>query len=177
MALTPGTNRQVPEHAIYDANNKQTYLGNQYIYTIGSQTPGVTTEYPLLLLQNPAVSTSAFPSGYKSLFINLKNIISLTGSASALLRVYLNPTITSAGTAQTPLNLRPLSPNTSIATLTLNPTISANGSLVEVIASQALTTFQSQLLEIIDPTQALLITVQTSTTSTAIACELGWFEQ
>ena len=36
MAFLPATQRQVPEHAILDYFNKQTYLGNQYVATLAS---------------------------------------------------------------------------------------------------------------------------------------------
>ena len=69
MGLTPATNRQVPDNSILDYFNKQTYLGNQYVYAVGSIEILSTSEAPYLLLTNPAVTATGFPSGYQSTFL------------------------------------------------------------------------------------------------------------
>src|ERR1700677_4454759 len=119
MAIQPGSNRQLPDHAILDMHGKQAYLGNQYS-CFTSLTVGVTTEVGIFLLQNPAVTTSAFPAQYTSLFCDLRSLTSLTGAQTAVMKVYLNPSAT-PGTPLTPVNSRPASPNTSVATVTLDP--------------------------------------------------------
>ena len=174
MALQPGTNKQIPDHAIMDFYNKQNYLGNAFIYCNPSVEITSTSEYPLLLLSNPAVSATAFPSGYQSLFVNLKKGTCLTANESAIFRYYLNPTGT-AGTAQTAINLRPLSTASSIAALSLSPTISANGSPLESMACLAFETVSSSLMAILDPGQSLLVTVQAASTSTYVSPVLGWY--
>ncbi len=96
MALQPGTNRQVPDHSIMDAFNKQTYLGNQFVYS-SSQTSGGSSETTLYLLRNPAVTSSGFPANYTSLFVNFIKSVCITASQGVTLRAYLTPTVT-AGT-------------------------------------------------------------------------------
>lgn len=176
MALQPGTNRQVPDHSIMDHFEKQTYLGNQYIYSVASSEIGATSETAIILLQNPVVSTNAFPSGYTSLFVNLRKIICLTASQTAIMRLYLNPTFSAAGTAETPINLRPASPNTSIATLSVAPTVSANGTFIEILSSTPMVEDSASKLIVLDPGQTLLITAQVSSDSTFVATELAWYE-
>lgn len=176
MALQPGTNRQVPDHSIMDHFNKQAYLGNYYDYSLGNNEILTTSEYPLILLTNNQPSTQAFPYNWLSLFCDLRNAISVTATQSVILRAYLNPTITSAGTSKTPTNLRSGSSNASVAALSINPTISANGTLVDVIGANAFETAQSQKMLIIDPNHSLLITVQTSSNTTFIGTNIGWYE-
>lgn len=176
MALTPATNRQVPDHSIMDYYEKQNYLGNQFIYT-SSVTPGVTTELPILLLQNPTVVGSGFPSGYKALFVNTRKVSSTTASATAILRYYLSPTFSVAGATQTPLNLRPASPNTSQAVLSTLPTVSANGKLVFFLSSSSFVSDSDGKFVIVDPGQTLLVTAQSSSGSGTLLSSLGWFEQ
>ena len=175
MASTPSTNKQIPDHSIMDAYNKQVYLGQQYGYAV-SNTPASTSETPLLLLQNPAVSTSSFPSGYQALFLNLVKLACLTSGQSAILRIYQSPTVTTAGTVQTPVNKRPASPNTSIASLHLSPTVSANGTLIGILSALPGQPDLTEVLTVLDPAQSVLITVQTSSSSTAVAVQLGHYE-
>ena len=176
MTLTLATNRQIPDHAIFDHYNKQTYLGNRYSYVIATNTPGATTEVDLLLLKNTAVTTRGFPSGNVSLFCDLRKATSLTASQSSIFKFYINPTITTAGTAKTPLNLRTGSPNTSIAALSTGPTIAAKGSLVDSINALTFVQAQSDLLVILDPGKTMLVTVQTSSDTTDIQFGLSWYE-
>lgn len=175
MALTPATNRQIPDHAILDFYNKQLYLGNQYVYAT-NQAIASTAEIPLLLLQNPAISTSGFPSGYVGLFVDYSKLACLTASQNAVIRMYLAPTFSVAGTAKTPLNLRPASPNVSIATLTSAPTVSVNGNLINVLSALPGEPDESHLMTILDAGQTMLWTIQTSANPTSIAAELSWYE-
>lgn len=178
MAQYPGTNRQVPDHAIMDFYNKQVYLGNQYIFASNSQVIAAAAETPLFLVRNPAVTTASFPANYESLFIVWKRIICGTAAQSAILRLYLNPTVTAAGTAQTPLNMRPASlvNQPSISAFTTAPTVSSNGTFLQSLSSSAFNPDQSQLMTILDPGQVLYVTVQPTAVSTAISAELSWYE-
>lgn len=78
------TKNQVPDHAILDYFNKQTYLGNQFMtcqaFTVS------TSELPILLLANPSKTLS--------LFQNLIGALSLTAAHTLAFKVYFNPTIT-----------------------------------------------------------------------------------
>lgn len=171
MALTPATNKQVPEHSILDHYNKQTYLGNKFVSTVTMTSSG-TTEVPILLMSNTQNGTGTG----KSMFVDLKKLVGLTASDSAILRCYINPTVTGAGTPATPTNLRPANANTSVATVATAPSVSANGTLVDVVVVAPLAIGESSLMVIVDPTQTLLVTVQCSAASTATTSMLSWYE-
>lgn len=170
---TPATNRQIPDNAILDHFNKQVYLGNKFKYVLSS-TAGGTSETAQLLLTNPAVTTAAFPNQV-ALFVDLRRLTGLTAASTNVMKVYLNPTVTGAGTPVVPLNLRPASSNVAVAALASGPTVSANGSLVEALAAGALASNSSNDLIILDPGKSLLITLQ-SPTSAVIDAELSWYE-
>jgi hypothetical protein len=172
MALQPATNKQIPDNAILDRFWKQCYLGNQYSYTL-SVTAGGTSEVAEIYLANPA-ATNAFPN-QTALFVFLRQMSGLTAAANNIMRTYLNPTISGAGTTKTAQNMRPGNSNTSIATLQSAPTASANGALIEALAGPAFTTVQAGSLLILDPGQSLLITIQTAS-SAVVDAQIGWFE-
>ncbi len=176
MSLTPATSKQVPDHSIFDAYNKQTYLGNGYIYAVGNLELTNTSEAALWLLKNPAVTTKSFPANYVSLFVVLKNLTCLTASQNAIMRYYVGPTVSVAGTPVTVQNLRPASPNTAVGVLTTGPTASPNGTLVDTIGSNTLVTVESQLMVILDPGQSLLVTSIASSSTTYVAMSLSWYE-
>lgn len=177
MNQSLATNKQIPEHSIMDVFWKQAYLGNQFLYAIGDMEITQTTEYPLFWLQNPSVSAAAFPSGWQALFVNICKIACLTASQNAILRVYLNPTGASDGTAETPLNVRPGNTEiTSIASLALSPSSSGNGSIVETLCAQPGLSDKISGLYILDPGESLLVTVQTSSDSTYIGSSIGWYQ-
>jgi hypothetical protein len=172
MALptpSPATNRQVPDHAILDYYNKQVYLGNQFIYSQSSETVAATSETPIALISNPATSG-------KALFITYRAGSSLTASSSVIFRYYFNPTVTGAGTAKTPLNLRPANPNLSIATVGKDPTTSSNGTFVSSFISAALTSNSSILMAVVDPGSTFLLTATPSVNPTNIEHEIVWYE-
>lgn len=162
---------QIPEKAMLDRFNKQTYSGNQFAVPLAG-TSLTTSESNLLLLKNPAapIQTS------KSLFLNLRKIVCLTASDTALLRVYLNPTVTGAGSAGTAVNLRPaVGVSAMIAVPTTSPSTSASGTLIDVLGSQALYPSESDTLIILDPGQSVLVTGQGSASCT-IDGLIAWFE-
>lgn len=170
----PATNRQIPQDSILDTFSRQSYLGNQFIYAASVSAPG--SETPLFLLSNPVVVGAAFPATYKSLFVNLRKVVCSVTGASSVLKFYFNPTLTGNGTPVTILNARPANLNTPIGVLTSSPTTSANGSLVDSLASAAFSTDESDFMLILDPGQKLLVTVQASAGSTTTLTKLGWFE-
>jgi hypothetical protein len=161
------TSNQVPQNSIMDYFNKQTYLGCQFAVTT-SQVIGAS-ETNILLIQNSSTK--------KSTFINRKTISSLTASNSAILRSYLTPTFSLAGTAATITSMRPANTTiTPLTTVTTSPTTSVNGTLVDVIATTPFATMYSSQLFIIDPGQTMLITLQASAATTTIASQLAWYE-
>jgi hypothetical protein len=178
LATLPATNKQIPDHSIFDYFNKQTYLGNQFsvnhTFSIGA------SETVLILLQNSQSGNSQI---LKALFQNLLTVTSKTSGQSVILNIYSNPTFSNAGTALTPINMRTaytsssVAPNNQpIATATYTPTVSANGTLIGSLSSAALTTAQSSLLTVLDNGQNLLITGTASASSTSVAVILNWFE-
>ena len=179
MALTTQTQNQVASNSILDAFNRQTYLGNQFVYA-SAQTSAGTTETPVLYLLNPVITSSATGSAStKALFVNHLAVTSATASNSAVVRVYLNPAVSANGTAKTPANVRPGSANTSISSLFSVPTVTSNGTLIATLAAAPLSTSRAPadaVLTILDQGQSLLVTVQTSATSTATVIELGQYE-
>jgi hypothetical protein len=169
----PGTNKQVPDNSILDHFGKQVYLGNYFKFVL-DYTSGDPGEGMGLYLSNPAVSASAFPSGYQSLFVDLRRFSVLTASANTTVRVYLNPTFTS-GTSKTPINMRTGSGTVSIASLKSAPVVSVKGTLVEVLAGAQFTSVSSNGLIVLDPGKSLLVTVQ-MTSNGNVDLELGWYE-
>jgi len=166
------TAAQLPDHSILDLNGKQTYLGNQFAVTLPSTSISGTSEQALILVSNPVTISSK--NNLKSLFVNLRKLIPLTASDTAILRVYVAPTAT-AGTPTTPQNLRPASGNASVATASTAPTASANGTLVEVLASTADLASISNMPIVLDPGQSMLVTIQVSASS-SISAQLSWYE-
>lgn len=176
MATNLGTNRQVPENAILDYFQKQLYLGNQFIYTAATTSAG-TTEVPILLISNPAVASTAFPSGYLSHFNNRRKVTCTTATQSVILRFYISPTVTSAGTAVTTvLNARPQATTTPVTVLTSAPSVSANGTLMMALSSSAFNPDLSDFRFVLDPGKAMLVTSQSTATSTVALTELAWYE-
>lgn len=162
------TPNQVPDHAILDFFNKQVYLGGNFTYSLDATVAG-TSETTVLLLQVPATAT-------KSLFFRGGNFAAETATHSALFKLYVNPTISAAGTAQTPINTRTASSNASVMALTTAPSVSANGNLVGHVMSNAQTQAQFNQLLILDPGQSLLLTVTVSTAADKIAADVVWYE-
>lgn len=171
MGNTPASSKQVPDHAILDYFNKQTYLGNQYSvtksFTVGS------SETAILLLTNNYSVVGGTGIG---LFQNLLKVVEETASQSIILNVYLNPTVSGAGTTLTPVNMRSAYGNNSVATVAYSPTVSPNGTLVDSISASALSVGQSNLMRVLDYGQVLLVTAIASASSTSINTILGWFE-
>ena len=165
--------RQLPSESILDRFDKQTYLGQEYMVFIPNETiPSTSTEVPLCLLANPPYST-------KALFNRWRKGSCTTPGKLVIFRFYINPTVTSNGTLVTPppLNMRPACGNTAIATAYTQPTVSALGIPMGMLATNAYWTDASERLAIIDPGNSMLVTVETNTTSPVdFVTELGWYE-
>lgn len=170
---TPATQNQVPEHSILDVFGKQSYLGNQFVTVVNGIALAGTTETPLILIQNPPISTSAFPSKYKAIFLNA---INTSASASTVLRFYFNPTVITLGTLQVAQNLRPASPTTSVSIIYTSPTVSANGTLINAIVSQLSTVTVDDQILILDPGQSLLVTATSVSSGTIIYLQKNFYE-
>jgi hypothetical protein len=170
----PGTNRQLPDNAILDRFDKQTYLGNSYMVPI-TLSLGSTSETPIVLIENPLTLT--FPT-QKSLFINFKAFDS--SAEAALVKLYVNPTVSSTSTASTPVNLRPASSNVSISSTYANGqfSVSGNGTLVQAIgcATGNVPVIDPNFLVIVDPGGSFLATVTALVSTTSFNFNVSWYE-
>ena len=180
MGLTPATQNQVPEHSILDYFNKQTYLGNEFSFPIGPQTINSTSETPIGLIVNPALTGGqAFPN-QKAIFQNLRTSSSdiASGDGTTFFRYYFNPTISSTGTATVAVNLRPASAIKSISKCytSANFAVSANGTLIRAISAGYSAVNDSNLLFILDPGMSLLITAQPTTSGATILNSSSFYE-
>lgn len=175
MALTPATPRQIPEHAILDHYDKQTYLGNQYVVPLAG-TSLANSESNLLLFRNLGSQTMSSNPYVPGLFINLKKVVCLTVGESALLRFYLNPTVTMNGSAAAAVNARSsYGVGGMHATVTTVPSTSANGTLIDAIGGGYLASSESKSLIVLDPGQSLLVTGFASASITVDGF-VGWYE-
>lgn len=174
--MSVATNRQVPDHSIFDAYNKQVYLGNGYSLPATLSLSG-TSETLLYLIKNPAITTSAFPASYQSLFINLRRYAS--SAQQVIIKTYYGPTISTTSTAATPVNLRSGSLNTSVSLCYLNGqfTVSANGTLISNLGCDGVDhpSEDSQLL-VLDPGKNLLITATAVSATTSLIAGVSWYE-
>lgn len=169
------TSNQIPDKAAQDFYNRQTYLANAFMCSVDSFSLGSTSELPVLLIQNPAVTASAFPNGYQALFNNLRRVSCFADAV--MFRFYKNPTVTSAGTPFTPINLRTSSSVTSIATVTTSPSISANGTKISTLACPAGWAASSALdMIIIDPGQSLLVTAQAQAGTPTVQLDFAFYQ-
>lgn len=171
MSFNPSL-AQIPNEAILDAFNKQTYLGNSFISSTNSVTlTNASTEYPLFLLTNP-VSNSNIGA-----FLNIRKLSQLTNvsTATTIFNLYLSAVVTNAGSAMTPVNLRPWSGKSSIMTVGKSPTVSGNGTYCGTIAVNY-QQIDSDVLFIIDPGYNFFITANTDIAGTKVNAEVIWNE-
>lgn len=169
MALLPTNAKQIPDHSILDVNGKQIYLANGYVASIDSITLATTTETPAMLLTNAAANTVG-------LFSYLAAGASLTSGNSVVFKFYYNPTITSNGTALTPVNLRFASGNLSAMTAFKAPTISANGTYLYSMQANFGSGSVSNIISVLDPGKSLLVTATASANTTAYTLSRIWNE-
>jgi hypothetical protein len=162
------TSKQVPDHAILDYYNKQTYLGNSYIGNSGTVTLADTSEHPVLYLMNPAGATV-------SLFSSSRKLFAGDVTNTVVFKLYVNPTGPSGGSSITPVNCRLASSNASIATCKKTISTSTNGTLISTIIIGIGYQVESDSMLILDPGQSLLITAAGSAATTCVA-EFVWYE-
>jgi len=159
---------QIPDHSIMDFYNKQAYLGNQFISGPDTFALADASEHPILYVLCP--STSA-----KSIFIHDLNLGAAVSTDVVTFRIYSNPTTVTSGTAITPVNVRPASSTTSIATAKYGVAAVSKGARMETIVAVLNTQVGKAPIFILDPGQSLLITGQAAVTATAI-CEAIHYE-
>jgi len=149
----------------------QTYLGNQFVFSVNGINLQSMFEIPIILLVNPLKAVAS-----KSLFINIKKLACLTEARTAAFKYYFDPTFESVGRIQHPLNARSNFTTESEAQLSIYPSASLFGQIVTVLSCGPMITNISEVMVILDPGQSQLITAQVSAANTMISCELGWYE-
>lgn len=173
MSLKPGSTRQIPEQAILDYYNKQTYLGNSFVASSGL-VAGTGSEVPLLLLSNPATNFNQNgQAGNLGCFLGLRKLQCDTIGTAAIFNFYSNPTTISGGSAVTPLNLRPAWGTVSKMVVTKGPTVGVLGTFIAPFVVN-ISENDSNLLLVLDPGQSLLVTQNVSTAN--VAAEFSWYE-
>lgn len=173
---TQATNRQLPDHAILDYYNKQTYLGNSYVLSGISVSLASTTETVIALLQNPALSGTAAQNG-KGMFLQMRRFSS--SAQPVTMKLYSQPTVSTTSTASVPTPLRLSSPFASMSKCYAsgNFTVSANGTLITSIGVPSGDSVTSDaLMVILDPGYSVLLTATALTSTTIINSEISWYE-
>ena len=159
---------QFPDDCVKNAFDKQAYLGNSFIASAIQATISSTAEIPIVLLQNPANSG-------KTLFVTSRRFVPLTNST--IFRSYVDPVITSIGTALPITNSRPATGFTSVASAYGVPLVTTDGTPASVSAALSYTTVEIDTLIILDPGHSLVITSQMNEPSPG-SCDVRvhWFE-
>jgi len=173
---TPNTAAQTATNSILDYFNKQAYLGQEFSFPT-SVTLSTTAETPILLIQNPIVTTNTFPN-QKALFYFDRKYAS--NNQEVLVKLYLNPTVTGVSTAQTAVCTRPAYGTTSISKCYPNGqfTVSSNGTLASQLGvpSNFYVTVDSQICFILDPGQSILLTGTAQAENTTLSMGSFWYE-
>lgn len=127
---------------------------------------------------NSAASVDFTCTGTSTVTITNTSAASFTAAVdgSAATGFTFGVTSVGFGTSVTPVNLRPASPTTSIAALSTVPTVSANGTLLFALAAIPGSADAIAPMLVLDPGKTLLITIQTTATSTVSVPSLGWYE-
>ena len=161
-------NISIPDESIEDAFNKQTYLGNQFNVSLPGVSLGNTNETNIMTLSNPAGSG-------KNAFCNLRRFSADLNYC--LFKIYSQPTITVAGGAVTPVNLRPASKNAAVSVAKTTPTTSANGTLMVSVTAPTsyYVTTDTNILLMLDPGQSILVTA-TAVGATKVNVDIGFYE-
>lgn len=159
-----GNSSTIQSYANY-TDQKKTYVAS----TIATLTVG-TSETAIYLFKNPNAS------GKKCKIF--KGLFNLGGTVTY--RFYHTPTITTNGTAITPINQRiSSSPPVAVATPFYSPTVSSNGTYMFQYASSAQTStdeIEFAWQPTIDPNFNLLITAQAGSNNTPLTITLIWNE-
>lgn len=177
MALTQSNSNQTPDNSILDANNKQAYLGNQFVYSLNTTVATGSSETPIFLMQGLGTGKNTYKQGVPTgIFIAYKKAICITASQTALFNFYLNPAFSDTGAIVTPVNARVSSTTTSVATISKLPTVVTNGTLLELLSASPGNGDESKLMFILDEGQSLLVTATVSANSTNIGFTISWYE-
>lgn len=158
---------QIADQAILDIYGKQTYLGNGFCLPSTTTLVTTLTETPLYLIKCPATAKN-------SLFIFNKKMSS--DNNNLLVKYYFNPTVTTNGTAVTPVNHRSKFGHASVSLCYSSPTVSANGTLISTTLASTGST-SSDTLYIVDPGDSLYVTATALVQQNSnIIVGLSWYE-
>jgi len=170
MAIKYNQN-QVPDKSILDLHGRQAYMGNEFTAIPAALTIG-TAELPAVLLRMPASTTNP-----ASAFLTALHAIVDSSSATCLIKMYLQPTVSNVGADQVSTNVRPASGVAATAVVTTLPTVSNNGILIYTSRIGANQTLNDHALHrVLDAGYSVLITLQASGASTAVHVNIAWFE-
>lgn len=149
----------------YHVNEQRAFICTTDLINIG------TSQTAFYLFRNPNAS------GKTALIFSIK----ITISGGGTYRIYQSPTVTSTGTGLNEQNLYlKSSPTSAVVTAFSQPTVSANGTLIQTgrLSSQKGTDelLVSDEYMIIDPNFDLLITIQNDANNTPTAITIKWIE-
>lgn len=121
MALKPTNSRQIPDQAILDQFNKQTYIGNSYLVSTNEiNIPVGNKEVPICYLSNPSSNSTPTNVG---LFQNVRKMVITGAAAFSTFKFYSNPVLNTPGSTIIPSSLRPGFGNSSVMAASLSPTV------------------------------------------------------
>jgi hypothetical protein len=144
-------------------------LPSNFIVGLPSTTVAGTSESPFFWMKNPTSSGVQIQNSYVKLS-------SLTAAVSAILKLYLNPTISTNGTPYTPVNLgAAFSVSSAVQAYTI-PTASSNGTYFGGISSVNFQVAIFPLSFILLPGNSFLATITLSTGSSNVLYENSWQE-
>jgi hypothetical protein len=129
-----------------------------------------TSEHPYLLLKNPA--------GSQPLLITHFLVGTNSASVRTITRFYANPTVTADGTGLTETNTYiTASPPAALASAFMNPTISANGGILNTTISPANTPSRGiNRYYWLDGGNNLLVTIENSVSNASTFADIYWIE-
>jgi hypothetical protein len=130
-------------------------------------------EHPHLLIKNPSNSTCVIR------IISLEYTVTVSGSVNASFRHYMNPTITSNGTALTivPIVADAVTGTTSQAQLFLKPTLSSNGTYFRNVLVGPTQTIFSDIPIVLFPGKSLAINMRGNSASAFVSTNVIWTER
>lgn len=144
---------------IIDGNlwQRNVKAGKAYVVTTNAVIVAGTSEVAFLLLKNPNASGKTIR--IDKILLGLENIASISTC-----RIYRDPTITTNGTALTPVNLLK-GGAASIMTAFRSPAISANGTLMITDPVSGVSDHDQDLGLLISPNENMLLTLDPTTTN------------
>jgi len=142
-------------------------LNKLYSLSLSFNLPSNGTETRVILIKNPNASGKILKLEYM-----------LFAGSGPTIRIYADPTITTNGTAVTPVATNVGNATASVITPFTSPTISANGSqiLADILSNQTASRIDMRHLITVAENNNMLITGQPTSNNTLIQITLVWAE-